>query len=375
VTFKHYTLLDFFAGSGLVTEGVKPYFHTIWANDISPQKADVYLSNQNSKNFHLGPVQYFWGHDLPSATVSWASFPCQDLSIAGKQEGINGPRSGLVWTWLRIMDQMAYRPPIVVAENVSGLTTNDNGNSYRSLHEALTSRQYNVGPLQLDALRWVPQSRKRIFVVGVRDDVDMSGLVDDQPNWLHPISLQNATHGLDRVIWWKLPLPPSRTLRLSDLVQFDAPLDPVEKSQKIVSLISPSHMEKLLFAQKNGARVFPGYRRIRKGKQVLEIRTDDVSGCLRTANGGSSREFLVIAENCELRTRLLTVREAARLMGLPDSYKIPGNYNSGYNAMGDAVALPVTRFLTKYLLAPLARRIYGDRTRRTGELQEAVYQR
>jgi DNA (cytosine-5)-methyltransferase 1 len=375
MTSKHYSLLDFFAGSGLVTEGIKPYFQTIWANDISPQKADVYLANQDSKSFHLGPVQHFWGHDLPNATVSWASFPCQDLSIAGKQEGINGSRSGLVWTWLRIMDQMACRPPIVVAENVSGLTTNDNGNSYRSLHEALTSCQYNVGPLQLDALKWVPQSRKRIFIVGVRDDVDISGLVDSQPNWLHPVSLQNATRGLNRVIWWKLPIPPSRSVTLTDLVQFDVPLDPIEKSKKIISLISPSHMKKLQFALKNGVRVFPGYRRIRKGKQVLEIRTDNISGCLRTANGGSSREFLVIAANSELKTRLLTVREAARLMGLPDSYKIPGNYNSGYNAMGDAVALPVTRFLTKHLLTPLARRIYGDITRSTGELQEAVYQR
>jgi DNA (cytosine-5)-methyltransferase 1 len=372
MTSEHYDFLDFFAGSGLVTEGVKPYFRTIWANDISPQKANVYLANQNSKYFHLGPVQYFWGQDLPRATASWASFPCQDLSVAGKQEGINGERSGLVWTWLRIMDQMVYRPPIVIAENVSGLTTNDNGNSYRSLHEALTSRQYLVGPLQLDASRWVPQSRKRVFVVGVRDDVDLSGLVDKQPNWLHPLTLVKATRGLKGVIWWKLPLPPPRTQKLSDLVQFDAPLHSMEQSSKNISLIPPSHIEKLNYALKNGVSVFPGYKRIRKEKQVLEIRTDEISGCLRTANGGSSREFLVISMNRELRTRLLTVREAARLMGLPDSYKIPGNYNSGYNAMGDAVALPVTRFLTKHLLVSLARRTHGDHTRRIRELQEAI---
>ena len=55
-----------------------------------------------------------------------------------------------------------------------------------------------------------------------------------------------------------------------------------------------------------------------------------------------------------LETRLLTARETARLMGAPDSYKLPGSYNDGYRAMGDAVAVPVAKWLARYLLAPLA---------------------
>jgi DNA (cytosine-5)-methyltransferase 1 len=86
----------------------------------------------------------------------------------------------------------------------------------------------------------------------------------------------------------------------------------------------------------------------------LEIRFDGLAGCLRTPEGGSSRQTLVVVNNGQISTRLLTVREAARLMGAPDSFKLPGSYNDGYRAMGDAVAVPVTRWLARHLLAPLA---------------------
>ena len=106
-----------------------------------------------------------------------------------------------------------------------------------------------------------------------------------------------------------------------------------------------------------GRRVFPGYKRTRQGKQTLELRFDGVAGCLRTPEGGSSRQYVVIVEDGKPRARLLSLREVAALMGAREDYKIPGSYNDGYRAMGDAVAVPVTRFLAAELLLPLARRI------------------
>jgi DNA (cytosine-5)-methyltransferase 1 len=100
--------------------------------------------------------------------------------------------------------------------------------------------------------------------------------------------------------------------------------------------------------------VFPGYKRTRNGHQVLELRFDNIAGCLRTPGGGSSRQLLVIYSDGLFKTRLLTVREAARLMGVRESYRIEGSYNDGYKAMGDAVAVPVVRYLARHLLAPLS---------------------
>jgi DNA (cytosine-5)-methyltransferase 1 len=94
----------------------------------------------------------------------------------------------------------------------------------------------------------------------------------------------------------------------------------------------------------------------KRKKTRLELRFDGLAGCLRTPKGGSSRQLLVSIEKGLIRTRLLTVRECARLMGAPDSFKIPGSYNDGYGAMGDAVAVPVTKWLSNNLLAELASR-------------------
>lgn len=83
-----FSFLDFFAGSGLVAEGVKPYFKAVWANDVSANKAGVFKANQDGKVFHLGSIAEVSGADLPRATLSWGSFPCQDLSLAGDMKGI-----------------------------------------------------------------------------------------------------------------------------------------------------------------------------------------------------------------------------------------------------------------------------------------------
>lgn len=77
---KDYTALDFFAGSGLVTHSLSPYFKVIWANDISEQKAQVYVHNHGEEHFHLADINALSGGELPTADLSWASFPCQDYA-------------------------------------------------------------------------------------------------------------------------------------------------------------------------------------------------------------------------------------------------------------------------------------------------------
>jgi DNA (cytosine-5)-methyltransferase 1 len=349
--------LDFFAGCGLATEGLRTNFDVVWANDNCPKKRETYVRNHPDHPFASESIQEISGLGLPPVSLSWASFPCQDLSLAGKLGGIDAARSGLVWHWLRIMDEMAKRPPVVVAENVQGLLTASGGSHYRLLHEALTrpERGYKVGAVVLDALYWVPQSRPRVFVIGVRGDVDIAGLTGD-PDWCHPASVLKAAEGVRDFVWWKLPKPPVRKKGLSDLVDLSEPLDDPDKAAHNLGLIPPKHLDRLQSQVRNGQSVFPGYKRIRQGQQFLELRFDDVAGCLRTPGGGSSRQHLVVKNGRGLGTRLLTVREAARLMGVRESYKLPESYNDGYKAMGDAVAVPAVRHLARHLLSILVER-------------------
>ena len=345
--------LDFFAGSGLVAEGLKGFFQTVWANDVCEKKARVFCANHDKDIFHLGSIEDVTGSDLPPALLSWGSFPCQDLSLAGNMGGLSSTRSGLVWQWLRVMDELPKRPPLVVAENVVGLVSTAKGDHYRKLHNALVERGYKVGAVVLDASHWVPQSRKRVFIIAANAEVPTNQLETNHPTWCHPASIVRAAEGLDQWVWWDIPKPPARKKKLDDLIEFSAPCDDPKKQERLLHLVPDNHREKMASTVKNGRAVFPGYKRIRHGKQVLELRFDGIAGCLRTPEGGSSRQFLVIKENGSFKTRLLTIKEAAALMGAPKNYKLPGTYNDGYKAMGDAVAVPVSRYLAKKLLAPL----------------------
>ena len=351
--------LDFFAGSGLVSFALSPWFKTVWANDISEEKFGVYASNLPSKVFALGSVEDVRGWDVPEAELSWGSFPCQDLSLAGKVEGLAGARSGLFRQWIRVMREMPQLPPVAVAENVVGLLSLEGGRHYREVHAALSLLGYRVGALVLDAARWIPQSRKRVFVIAAREDLDVSGLCWDGPGWCHPEAVRTVATQVSDWTWWRLPEPPPRSVLLENIVDFAAPCDAEEQTRQLVSLLSPRHRKIVETAvSKRERRVFPGYRRTRHHQQVFEIRDDGIAGCLRTPRGGSSRQVLLLVEDGTIRSRLLSAQETAALMGAPE-FVLPGNYNEAYMAMGDGVAVPVAAWLAKHLLAPLAARAGG----------------
>ena len=87
--------------------------------------------------------------------------------------------------------------------------------------------------------------------------------------------------------------------------------------------------------------------------QRAEVRFDGVAGCLRTPRGGSSRQTVIVVDGGGVRTRLLSPREAARLMGLSDEYWLPDNYNAAYHVAGDGLVVPVVRHLAEHVLEPL----------------------
>ena len=364
-----YTALDFFAGSGLVDLGLAPEFETVWANDNCPKKRSVYVANHPSDRFHLIDIERVHAKNLPAADLAWASFPCQDLSLAGNGHGMDsGTRSGLFWEWIRILNelkQLNKLPSVLVAENVVGFLTAGNGKHFSLAYKALKDLGLNVGAIVIDAKAFVPQSRSRAFIVAVSENIPITDLAQASPTEpFHPNGLKRAAAAINdpNWLWWSLPLPQGKTALFSDLYERDAVCDPAAKTAELCELLSPVNRRKLdsaLGAKMNFAGT--GYRRTRpdpegRKKQRLELRFDGIAGCLRTPNGGSSRQTVFIVNGGQVRSRLMTVRECARLMGAPDSYIIEGSYNDGYRAMGDAVAVPVTRWLTRYLLAPLAAR-------------------
>lgn len=373
-----FTALDFFAGSGLVRLGLEPEFQTLWANDNCPKKRAVYVANSTSGEFHLGSIQGVRGVDLPAADLAWASFPCQDLSLAGDLGGMKiGTRSGLFWEWTRIIRELGKcgkRPDVLVAENVVGFLVANKGKHFVEAYRALRKLGYRVGAVVIDASDFVPQSRPRAFIIAVSNEIAINGLCQTHPSKpFHTASVVKAATAVNDAdwVWWTLATPSGKTSIFADLCERDARCDPPFETRKLCRMLSPLQARKLKTAtSETGFFAGTAYKRTRPDEngnkvQRLEIRFDGVAGCLRTPNGGSSRQTVIIVEDGIVRTRLMTVRECARLMGAPDIYQLPGTYNDGYRAMGDAVAVPVTRWLTRHLLSPLAARSRSVRVKNT----------
>ena len=348
-----WTMHEFFAGSGMVAYGLKGMFTPVWANDISKQKAAVYTANLGDSHFVLGDIKDVRGNELPFAHLSWASFPCQDLSLAGSLGGIHAARSGLVWEWLRVIDEMNEKPKILLLENVSGLLSTNNGDNYRVLHTALAARGYDCGAIILNASHFVPQSRPRVFIIAVtHGEAIPKELVADGPCWLHNKAATTLGNSLPNWIWWQTEKPAKRQSTLKDIVETDVPFD----KDHVLRLVPTRHQVKLY---EHDTVYATGYRRTRSGQQQLELRFDGIAGCLRTPEGGSSKQYLVVKANGKTHARLLTVRETARLVGAPDSFLLPGSCNDGYKAMGDAVALPVAQFIGERFLTKIAEAMYN----------------
>lgn len=353
---------EFFAGAGLARLGLGPRWTCAFANEISEKKARVYRLNFGpSAELLVRDVRGLRVSDVPGdAMLAWASFPCQDLSLAGNGAGLAGERSGTFWAFWRLVAEL--RTPLVAVENVPGLVQTHAGRDFRCLLEAMAAAGYRVGGLIVDAAHFVPQSRPRLFVVAVREDMPIpQQLMSDGPVDPWHNGLRRAADALgSEWIWWNLPTPGPRRNCLADLILDGEKWHTAEETRRIVGMMSRANLDKLEAARAAGKPVAGTvYKRIRMGRdgnrvQRAEVRFDQMSGCLRTPSGGSSREILMVVEGRMVRTRLLAPREAARLMGVPDTFVLPAKYNEAYHAMGDGLAVPVVEWLETGLLGRLA---------------------
>jgi DNA (cytosine-5)-methyltransferase 1 len=364
---------EFFSGGGMARLGLGNRWRCRFANDIDKKKAENYRrAFDGGSELRLGDIGQITAAELPGeAELAWASFPCQDLSLAGLGSGLKGKRSGLFWEFWRIVKELGQEgraPRAVILENVYGTITSHGGRDLAAICEALAAEGYCYAPMVVDAALFLPQSRPRLFVVGFRKEAPPPPeRVNAAPvaPW-HPEKLALAYDRLtpaarQKWLWLSLPQPTRRRRKLIELIE-EEPTGVAwhtgEETARLIGLMSPLNLEKLRSVQRGGKKaVGTLYRRTRTEagglkRQRAEVRFDDTAGCLRTPAGGSSRQIVVWVEGEKIRSRLLSPREAARLMGIPDTYPLPGRYNDAYHLAGDGVAVPVVGWIAKSLIEP-----------------------
>ena len=355
-----FTFYEFFAGGGMARLGLGAGWDCLFANDFDPMKAAAYRANFGEDDLRHGDVWKLHPHDLPGrADLAWASSPCQDLSLAGARAGLSGGRSSAFFGFWWLMEALGGQdraPRVIVIENVSGLFTSHGGRDFEAVCAALAGAGYRFGALEIDASAYLPQSRTRCVIIATL--ADPGALAGGRSPSRAVREARDRLPSPLRARWvdWRLVAPPRRNQTLAAILEPD---DAVAwrsdaETAALVELMDGLHRRRLDAALASGERqVGAVFRRMRQGRQRAEARFDGLAGCLRTPGGGSSRQFILVTEGGQVRSRLLTPRESARLMGLPDSYRLPTSITAGLHLAGDGVVVPMVRHLAAEILEPL----------------------
>lgn len=324
-----FSAIEFFAGMGLMRAGLERVgIKTVFANDIDETKAKLYAENWGSAELLVRDVRALRGDDIPDANLVTASFPCTDMSLAGKYKGLNGAQSSLVLDFLRILDEMDARMPrTLMIENVMGFLTANGGKDWKTVVEGIQQLGYQSAHIVVNANAFVPQSRARVFLFGHKGPIDLP----DAPN-------------------------ARKDLRLDRIAERDSEWWPPELLHRFLDTLSPIQSKRV---SQYRNRFWPGYygafRRTRRGKAVWEVRADEIAGTLRTTRGGSARQAIVRAGCGDVAVRWMNLTEYARLQGAEHLRYESVTPSQAMFALGDAVCVPVIEWLGKNCLMPLLR--------------------
>lgn len=360
------TVADFFAGIGLVTQGLNSAgWDTIYALDYDKLKQLQYETNFGEGHYHMKDVAEEKGENVPNVKLAHASFPCTDLSLAGARKGVYQGESSAFWEFARILKEMKKvhgeaNPNFVLLENVEGLLTSNNGLDLRAVIEELNGLGYSVDLLRINAIHFVPQSRVRIFIVGVHnslvesfDETDLNQLHGLCSTNARPKKIQEYIAKHSDLDWYFHDIPnlPTSETRLQDIIDTEEQWWPEERTKFLYNQLHP-HQREIVDkqAKSQSYRYYAGFRRMRMReglkRSTVELRNDDIAGCLRTPKGGSARQIVVRAGKGRLDARLFNAREAARLMGANDFILHPSlSLNQSLFGFGDAVCVSALDWL------------------------------
>ena len=282
---------EFFAGIGLVRLAIERHgWRVVFANDIDPDKFSLYQDNFGSNHFNLGDIHKLNPADIPPCDLFTASFPCNDLSIAGAWAGLEGKESSAFWGLIKILEDLGdRRPALVMLENVVGFLQSRGGKDFETALLALNRVGYAVDAFILNAVHWVPQSRARLFVVAKSRPANAARNPFAMESDSRPEALFNFINLHQNIRWdiRDLPALPKPRFALKEIVEDLPDDDPhwwdAKRAKYFFNQLSEKHLfqARLLIGQKI-YHYATAFRRVRYGKSMAELRTDGIAGCLRT---------------------------------------------------------------------------------------------
>lgn len=324
-----FTFIDLFAGIGWIRLGFEEAGgKCVFTSEWSPWSAKTYIENFWEDHKVEGDITKIDAKDIPDHDVLLAGFPCQPFSIAGvsKKNSLGRPhgfecttQGTLFFDVARIISEK--KPAAFLLENVKNLVSHDKGNTFRVILQTLKDELgYDVHWKVVDGKSWVPQHRERILIVGFKEKTDFSWDAFNTPLSspkmsfvLHPEdgSETPIEHDEGRYVSWSKGKVQSK-FTLSDklwaYLQNYAEKHKAKGNGFWFGLVTPENTSRTLSA-----------RYYKDGSEILVSRWKNKN------------------------PRRLTPRECARLMGFPDTYKIPVSDTQAYRQFGNSVVVPVMR--------------------------------
>lgn len=345
---SRFRVIDLFAGIGGIRMGFEAHggecvFTSEW-NDFSKK---TYVENYGDGHTFVGDIIPFPAQDVPDHDVLLGGFPCQPFSIAGvsKKNSMGRPhgfecntQGTLFFDVARII--ATKRPKAFLLENVKNLLSHDKGNTFKVILETLRDELgYDVHYRIIDGQHFTPQHRERIIIVGFREKTSFSWddlqLPQEGPRLG---SILHKTDGSEPVLPW----------------DGDRFFDHAGQRVQDRYTLTPRLWEYLqAYARK--------HREAGNGFGYGMVYPNSVTRTLSARYHKDGSEILVW-QGDHLRPRRLTPRECARLMGFPDTFRIPVSDTQAYRQFGNSVVMPVMQEVARIMVPHIQTLIAQERT-------------
>lgn len=330
-----FQFIDLFAGVG----GMRIPFEESGGRCVFTSEWDSYAQRTYAANFPHGheihgDITKIRERDIPDHDVLLAGFPCQPFSIAGvskknalgRAHGFDDETQGtLFFDVKRILKHK--KPRAFLLENVKNLRSHDQGRTFEVILRALVDDLgYSVHHKVIDGAHFVPQHRERILIVGFQPSVAFDWNILNLPSDDH--TLRDILHKTDG----SEPQIESDGDRYFD-----------HKKRQVNSKYTlTDHLWGYLqaYAEKHRAKG--------NGFGFGLVKPHDIARTLSARYYKDGSEILVY-QGSKKNPRRLTPRECARLMGFPNTFKIPVSDTRAYKQFGNAVVVPVIREVARVM--------------------------
>ena len=298
-------------------DGEKSIVHA-WANDVDQDTCDTYIKNicdGDDSSVHCGDVRDLDISSLGPIDAFAYGFPCNSFSNVGEHQGLENDKFGQLYTFgVEVLKQ--YQPKWFLAENVSGIRSAGDGNHFKIILEDLADAGYELVTNMYKFEEYgIPQTRHRIIIVGIRNDLSAQGIKFRVPS---PDPYKNYDI--------------SARTALSNIPE-DAPNNEVRKLQEKVkrrlSYIKPGQN---IWQAENVPPELMIKTRTKISQIYRKLDPDKPSYTVTAAGGGGTFMYHWSEEQREL-----TNRERARIQTFPDDFEFVGKYSSVRKQIGMAV--------------------------------------